>query len=236
MKYPPLRTSLATALLGVGLVPQLTASAGEPGVVRISDGVQQTSANVRETAPPAPPSPLPSDLVGDVNGSTNPVSTPSTHSKYVVRPHQQCQQCQGDSGHSCRFCKNRKPLDNGFYPPSADPRVYNNPVVYQRYLPNQFYGTPGMRYSEVQYPMIHTPTDTTQLGFNYQHVPQWQPNRANYPLAPNPVMWQRRVNPQYPCNDQPVQGQLRHFGAERHDILPQPDYRFQATRPADSQI
>lgn len=237
MIIPSVRTMLATAMLGVGLVPQLTASAEEPGMVRISDGIHQTAASESEKIP----APLPEEVTGEMDVS---------HPKHNIPPIPEGAIILDEHGNEIHhhphgitdvngkvwtpksyatpmhvwFSKDpyarTLPPNYGFYPPSSYPRVFNQPVVYQRYLPDQFYGTPGMKYSAVQYPMVHTPTDTTQLGFTYQHVPQWMPNRANYPLAPNPVLWQRRVDVQHPYGPSRVGGKIRHRGAHPQDLSP----------------
>ncbi len=112
-------------------------------------------------------------------------------------------------------------LLNGFYPPTPSPYVLQQPVIYQRYLPDQLYGTPGMRYTWAAQPMVYMPTDTTQLGFNYMYVPQWLPNRGNYPMAPNPIMWQRREKPWAGYED-PSRAKHKHFhfGKNDADLVP----------------
>jgi len=67
--------------------------------------------------------------------------------------------------------------------------VQRQSVVYRNYWPNKFYGQPGAFAGGHRYPMVYQPTDTTQLGFYYQHVPQWLPNRSMLPPAPNPAKW-----------------------------------------------
>ena len=37
--------------------------------------------------------------------------------------------------------------------------------------------------------MVYQPTDTTQLGFYYQHVPTWQPQPDRLPARPIPSQW-----------------------------------------------
>lgn len=66
--------------------------------------------------------------------------------------------------------------------------IHRNPVVYQRYWPKYWYGDPraGMPAGAYRAPMVFLPTDTTQLGFYYQRVPQWQPNPGMLPPAPGP--------------------------------------------------
>ena len=248
MIIPSLRTMLATAMLGAGLVPQLTASAEEPGVVRISDGIQQTAG--KEPAPV--PAPLPAEVTGDVDTKQTSIS-PIPEGAVIMDEHGHVLHHHQHAIHDANgqvwvpkayaspfhvwFSRDpyagTLPPNYGFYAPTSNPRVFRQPVVYRRYLPNQFYGTPGMKYSEVQYPMVHTPTDTTQLGFTYQHVPQWMPNRANYPLAPNPVNWQRRVDPMYPYHARGVNGYMQHSGAQLQDIQPVP---VATEKEADSEI
>jgi hypothetical protein len=87
------------------------------------------------------------------------------------------------------------PPDYGFVPPTSLPVIERVPVEYTRYWPDQFYGTSGMTYSAVQFPMVYIPTDTTQLGYTYQYVPHWRPNPNMLPPAPNVDEWQRRACP-----------------------------------------
>lgn len=243
---------MATAIIGAGLLSLTTASAEEPGVVRISDGVTRTAAQSDLKLPPAP---LPSEL-SDAGTVYTPGMQPIPEGTYIES--YGCQNCPpGDGyygqdchGHNCVFggtlthrgdrcqdpncphCNNGRgrascwgrnalPPDYGFHPPTPEPFIWRQPVVYQRYLPDQPYGTPGMTYTQAVQPMVYMPTDTTQLGFNYMHVPQWLPNRANYPLAPNPVMWQRRVAPYDNMYDNQYRAKHKsfHFGRNENDLM-----------------
>lgn len=47
------------------------------------------------------------------------------------------------------------------------------------------------------YPMVYHPTDTTQLGFSYQHVPRWQYRPEMLPPAPVPN-WPLGMSTAYP--------------------------------------
>jgi hypothetical protein len=79
--------------------------------------------------------------------------------------------------------------DHGFSVPEKSP-IYRRGVQYNRYYPNSWYGAPGTNISPgVVYPMIYQPTDTTQLGFYYQHVPFWMPNPNALPPRPIPSEW-----------------------------------------------
>ena len=72
-----------------------------------------------------------------------------------------------------------------------------SPVIFPRMYPEKFYGqhgpkTPGpvRRYS-----IIPLPTDTSQQGFYYMHVPSWQPRAGMLPPIPRPSRWHNRPAP-----------------------------------------
>jgi len=86
--------------------------------------------------------------------------------------------------------------DHGWAIPRKVP-VVRNPVVYQHYYPNNWYGTaPQGRAGRARvYPTIAMPTDTTQMGYYYQRVPSWQANRSMYPATPWPANFHYRNAP-----------------------------------------
>jgi hypothetical protein len=104
-----------------------------------------------------------------------------------------CDGCNGGCDDQCGHCC----LDwlanpsRGFRPPVTAP-VYRDAVVYDRYWPDHWYGEPGFGLRP-QFPQVYLPTDTTQLGFYYQRVPQWMPNPGMYPRPPIPSQWHRRM-------------------------------------------
>jgi hypothetical protein len=66
--------------------------------------------------------------------------------------------------------------------------IYRVPVQYSRYWPTSYYT--GVNEPAAQaLPMVYQPTDTTQLGFYHQRVPQWQPRPNAIPGAPWPPNW-----------------------------------------------
>jgi hypothetical protein len=222
MTFSNLRTMMATAMLGAGLMSLTTASAEEPGVVRISDGIKRISAQKGEV-----PLPLPAEVTGEnveSNDSSAIHAIPEGTIIYEGRYQNYPPAHDGHHHHPSCWDRNALPPDYGFYPPTPYPYIWRQPVIYQRYLPDQPYGTPGMRYSVAKQPMVYMPTDTTQLGFNYMYVPQWLPNRNNYPLAPNPVMWQRREVP-WPKWEDPYRAKHKHFhfGKNEQDLMPGPE-------------
>jgi len=102
------------------------------------------------------------------------------------------------SGHGCfqeSYCK--KSPDYGYSPPAKYP-LHRRGVQYNTAFPNQWYGLPGSGLAGGA-PMVYQPTDTTQLGFYYQHVPFWQPNPNMLPQRPVPAQW-HIVAPPYQAN------------------------------------
>ena len=93
-------------------------------------------------------------------------------------------------------------IDDSYYSRSADhgfARVTKRPiqrqdVTYTRYWPTRWYGarTKGPIPQIPRYPTVALPTDTTQLGYYYQQVPQWQPRPGMIPPVPRPRMYHVR--------------------------------------------
>lgn len=83
------------------------------------------------------------------------------------------------------YCK-RSP-DYGYSPPAKYP-LHRRGIEYNHYYPANWYGA-GADYSQSQAPMVYQPTDTTQLGYRYQHVPFWQPMPNRLPPRPIPAQW-----------------------------------------------
>lgn len=79
--------------------------------------------------------------------------------------------------------------DHGYAVPTKVP-AYRRGVAYQKYFPDAWMGhqTPDMTGMQ-RAPVVYMPTDTTQLGYYYQQVPQWRPVRGMVPPAPNPKQW-----------------------------------------------
>ncbi len=171
-----LKTLAAAAILGLcsATITDLRADDQAPvGVVRISD---QGTANSGSTMAPVPE-----------NGYG---SGPSCDG---------CNECQQGSSCYTPLCAmlhcdgvTYSP-DHGFRRPVVE-HIQRIPVEYRRYWPTKWYGEPGsgLATGNSPYPMVYTPTDTTQLGFYYQRVPQWRPNPGMIPPRPWPSQWHRR--------------------------------------------
>jgi hypothetical protein len=77
--------------------------------------------------------------------------------------------------------------DHGWAPPGKL-ALWRRPVAYNKYFPNHWMGYPaGPPVAPLR--QVYMPTDTTQLGYYYQHVPMWVPNPQMIPPAPNPNDW-----------------------------------------------
>lgn len=77
--------------------------------------------------------------------------------------------------------------------------IYRVPVQYARYWPTSYYTggyDPALRYG-TPLPMVYQPTDTTQLGFYHQRVPQWLPRPNAIPGPPWPPHWHHVVPVRY---------------------------------------
>jgi hypothetical protein len=82
--------------------------------------------------------------------------------------------------------------DYGWSPPARVP-VRRQNIPYQNYVPQNWTGQQanGNAPAAQGRPIIATPTDTTQLGYYYQHVPTWQ-SMNNLPVPPDPRQWHTR--------------------------------------------
>ncbi len=81
--------------------------------------------------------------------------------------------------------------DHGWSIPGKWP-IHRRGVQYTNFYPSQFAGMnggTGRGDNAPAYPMAYMPTDTTQLGFYYQHVPFWQPQPNPLPQRPIPAQW-----------------------------------------------
>ncbi|SFI16862.1 hypothetical protein [Planctomicrobium piriforme] len=79
-----------------------------------------------------------------------------------------------------------------FSPPVKRP-IYRTGVAYNKMWPNSWTGQPGVQGTPQRYPTVYMPTDTTQLGYYYQHVPYWQPRAGMIPPPPVPSQWHTTV-------------------------------------------
>jgi hypothetical protein len=85
--------------------------------------------------------------------------------------------------HRCHY-----PPDHGWAPPAQRPiRPYS--AAYTRMFPAAWTGENLGIDPNFRHPMVYMPTDTTQLGYYYQHVPFWRPRANMIPEVPHPEEW-----------------------------------------------
>ncbi len=77
--------------------------------------------------------------------------------------------------------------DHGWTPPGRKP-IYRIWVPYYKFWPDAWTAQPV---AAVGYraPVVYMPTDTTQLGYYYQHVPHWHRYQGMIPPVPRPSDW-----------------------------------------------
>lgn len=101
-----------------------------------------------------------------------------------------CPSCQQNNrvwGHGQR----RLSPGTGWCAPGKIP-VVRERVQYQQYYPHYWSGN-GPGPAVPHRPMVYTPTDTTQLGFYYQHAPSWTSQPWRVPGPPHPAYWHNRA-------------------------------------------
>lgn len=165
---------LCTCVLAA--TPCLTATAQSPdtGIVRISDRGPKTVQPATHTT------------AGQYHAMSGDVVYGHDHGMGCPCPH-----CQGKKGwKGGKFCDHycSHSPDHGYSIPGKWP-IQRRGVQYNSYYPAAWHGTEGALAGGVTYPMVYQPTDTTQLGFYYQHVPFWQPQPNPLPPRPIPPQW-----------------------------------------------
>lgn len=160
----------AACLAALSATSAFAQDSGSTGIVRISDGRPRTAVQ-------------PTGFHHESGAAVN--SGASFTDCQAYGSCKSCQKCQCFSNlFQERYCKNSP--DHGYSPPAKYP-LHRRGVQYNAYFPQQWYGTPGASYAAA--PVVYQPTDTTQLGYYYQHVPYWQPNPARMPQRPIPSQW-----------------------------------------------
>jgi hypothetical protein len=168
---------------------------GSAGIVRISDGRVRSTSTV-QTATAQSVEQVGGHRFGPVAGDYPTGSCPTGGCPTGSCPNGVGQDCQSGFCQGCRggcfhghfgehYCKHSP--DYGYAPPTKYP-LHRRGVEYTNYFPQKWYGA-GADYSQSPAPMVYQPTDTTQLGYYYQHVPFWQPMPNRLPPRPIPSQW-----------------------------------------------
>lgn len=196
------------AILGAIAACSANLRADDPspvGIIRISDAI----------SPIPEPNPLPVSSIhsGTVNGQFQTISVGTYYSSGTCSCGCTDGSCRSRGCNGIRFfnalinpfagCTHSS--DHGWVRPQKH-ALHRIPVQYQRYWPNKWYGQPGYGPGKNarRYPTVYMPTDTTQLGYYYQTVPQWRPNPSMLPPAPRPSQWHVRGRGQGAVYSQPV--------------------------------
>lgn len=125
-----------------------------------------------------------------------------------------CDACHGLSKESCPLRHDIHVIhdyNHGWARPVAIP-MRRSAVGFQHYV------MPAGTARNSSAPMVYLPTDTTQLGFVYHRVPQWQANPGMIPAAPYPPQWHQRF-----CQPHAMAGQvIYHHAAPMNQASPTP--------------
>ncbi len=184
----PVKLTLALALAGVGLGETIPANAQdqEPGEVTITDSRPEPITE-------SEPLPIPGEGVSEGAGST-------MNSPYSLANYGGGAQPYMPNGGTPIHKKDWYGYQNQgpWMRPIRRP-LYRVPVQYARYWPSSYYTggeNPLAKYAR-PLPMVYQPTDTTQLGFYHQRVPQWQPRPNAIPGPPWPPAWHYAIPVRY---------------------------------------
>jgi hypothetical protein len=144
--------------------------AGE-GAVRISD-------KSGEELGAAPPGPKASHMI-------------APHARYCPHgvPYHECPECDPPRRLVNQYRRRHGlvlPPDYGWSPPGRHP-IDRISIDYYRAFPAAYNGQPVG--PAVVRPSVYWPTDTTQLGYTYQHSPRWLPYPGMVPPVPHPGQW-----------------------------------------------
>lgn len=180
-RFRYLLTSLIAASVAVSMASPVHAQApDETGIVRVTDSPE---------------------IGQEMQASTEPC--PNCPSGGYVSD---CPQCPGygPCGGHCRLGRKVHQIldwfnpygmctfspDHGWAPPTKQ-RIYRQSVAYQKQFPDKWTGYQGGYGYDSGYraPTVYMPTDTTQLGYYYQHAPRWWPYQGMIPPTPHPADW-----------------------------------------------
>lgn len=129
--------------------------------------------------------------MGDVPG-VRPSSRICPHCRYAASglPYWQDSSCEPDPRMVRQYIRRHGvcyPPDYGWSPPANHP-IDRISIDYYRAFPAAWNGVqqPG---PAIVRPTVYWPTDTTQLGYTYQHSPRWMPYPGMVPPVPHPGEW-----------------------------------------------
>lgn len=139
---------------------------------------------------PAPAIIPPAAIVADPASTTIIEPVPDNGSPAIVHI-TDCPQASGPYGAAER--RKHQPPTTGWLPPGRY-IMHRHWVPYYKFFPNSWTGAPTP-VPQLRLPMVYMPTDTTQLGYYYQHVPHWHAYYGMTPPVPRPVDWHVKYRP-----------------------------------------
>lgn len=128
---------------------------------------------------------------GDVPG-VRPSHRICPHCRYCQHglPYHECPECDPCPAMMRRYRARHGltlPPDYGWSPPGHYP-IDRISIDYYRAFPAAWNGQQQACNAVVR-PTVYWPTDTTQLGYTYQHSPRWMPYPGMVPPVPHPGQW-----------------------------------------------
>jgi hypothetical protein len=137
-------------------------------------------AGVEETIPEFPPTQI-AEATPPVPSNTVLVPVPDDGTATV-----RVSDCPQNGDGASELRKKHRPPTAGWVAPGVIP-MHRMWVPYHKFFPNPWMGQPAG--PQVRLPVIYMPTDTTQLGYYYQHVPHWHTYANMIPPVPRPIDW-----------------------------------------------
>ncbi len=132
------------------------------------------------------------ETLGDVPG-VKPSYRICPHCRYCPHglPYHECPECEPCPAMLRRYRARHGitlPPDYGWSPPGYYP-IDRISIDYYRAFPAAWSGQPTPPQPPIVRPTVYWPTDTTQLGYTYQHSPRWMPYPGMVPPVPHPGQW-----------------------------------------------
>lgn len=132
------------------------------------------------------------ETLGDVPG-VKPSHRICPHCRYCPHglPYHECPECEPCPAMLRRYRLRHGitlPPDYGWSPPGYYP-IDRISIDYYRAFPAAWTGQPTPPQPPIPRPTVYWPTDTTQLGYTYQHSPRWMPYPGMVPPVPHPGQW-----------------------------------------------
>jgi hypothetical protein len=134
----------------------------------------------------------PAEMVGQNPPGARPSSRICPECRYCQHglPYHQCPECEPSEQMIRQYVRRHGivyPADYGWSPPAKHP-IDRVSIDYYRAFPQQWNGT-AQAGPRIVRPSVYWPTDTTQLGYTYQHSPRWMPYPGMVPPVPHPAQW-----------------------------------------------